>query len=353
MTVVVPLYNGARYISDTLTSLHLQSLRPHQVIVVDDGSSDDGPSIVREHPVEARLIGQDHLGVAVARNRGLAETGTRWVAFLDQDDLWHPSRLERLMAWIEEHPGERVVSTTELAFAAVEEIEGLTTGDPAVGQWASIVVAEATSYIDLCERAVVTGSETVEHVDHHAMLRGPINVTTSFIATAEVLRLAGGFAPHALAMDDYWLLVNAARLSPIAKVDQPTALYRVHLGATSRTTRLALPFLSSAVALRLGGGLVGQDEALERDLTGPLHAHLFDELLRSPGYESPRLRRAARHLAALVWPGGQRMALGKAQLRLRAPWLVSLLRRRRHEPKTTDHGVAGLGRPAGSGGSEE
>lgn len=326
VTVVIPLFNGARYIADTLTSVLRQTVRPRAVLVGDDGSSDEGPRIVGEHPVGARLIEQAHLGVAVARNRGLAETATQWVTFLDQDDLWHPTRLERLLGWLDEHPGERIVATTEVAFSTAEEVDRLTATDPLVGQWASHLVPEASAYADLCARVDVAGSDAVEYADHRAMLRGPITVTTSFLADAQVLRLAGGFAPHALAMDDYWLLVNAARLSPIAKVDQPTLLYRVHLGATSRTTRLALPFLSSAVALRLGGGLITQDEGLERDSAGPLHEHLLDELLRSPGYADPRVRRAARHLSALLWHGAKARARAKAVLRRRASWLVPIVR---------------------------
>lgn len=75
-------------------------------------------------------------------------------------------------------------------------------------------------------------------------------MTTTFIADHEPLRLAGGFAPHHLAMDDYWLLVNVASERARGEGGPVNSLYRVHLGATSRTAGLALPFLSSAVALR-------------------------------------------------------------------------------------------------------
>lgn len=326
VAVVIPLFNGAKHVAETLTSLQHQTVRPQDVIVVDDGSTDTGRDIVREHPVGARLVEQSHLGVAVARNRGLAEVTTRWVAFLDQDDLWHPTRVERLLAWLRDHPDERIAATTEVAFSTTEESEQLAATDPLVGQWASHLVPEATAYLALCAEVEVRGSDLLERIDHRDMLRGPITVTTSFIADAQLLRLAGGFAPHALAMDDYWLLVNVARLQPIVKVDQPTALYRVHVGATSRSTRLALPFLSSAVALRLGGGLIGSDEGLERDSTGPLHEHLLDELLRSSTYGDRRVRRATRHLAGLLWQGKAR-SLAKAEVRRRAAWLVPVVRK--------------------------
>lgn len=327
VAVVVPLHNGAAFIADTLTSIQNQTFPPREVIVVDDGSSDRGREIVREHPVGALLVEQAPLGVAVARNHGLAEVRSTWVTFLDQDDLWHPSRLERLTGWLARHPEERIAATTEVAFSTVEEADRLAAADPLVGSWASQLVPEATAYHDLCDQVDTRGSGGCEHFDHRAMLSGPVTVTTSFIAEAQLLRLAGGFAPHAFAMDDYWLLVNAARLHPIAKVDQPTVFYRVHVGATSRSTRLALPFLSSAVALRLGGGLVPAQEGLARAPAGPLHEHLFDELLRSDEYRSDaRVRAAARHLAALLWPGGRVGARVRATVKARAPWVGTFAR---------------------------
>lgn len=327
ITVVIPLFNGARYIAETLTSVQQQSRQPAEVVVVDDGSSDEGPRIVRDHPVGARLVRQSHLGVAVARNRGLAEVRTRWVTFLDQDDLWHPSRLERVMDWLNSHPEQRILATTEDAFSTVEEVDGLMAADPLVGAWATYRVAASTAYRSLVEQARTDGTDVVEYFDHRDLLRGPITKTTSFVAEADLLRLAGGFAPHALAMDDYWLLVNAARLQPIARIEQPTVFYRVHLGATSRSTRLALPFLSSAVALRLGGGIVSVDEGIRHGMTGQLHEHLVDELLRSAEFRDRAVRVAVRHLAALLWGDGRRREQARANVRMLAPWLVPAVRR--------------------------
>jgi len=326
VTLAIPLYNGARHIRETLDSVQSQLTRPQEVLVIDDGSSDGGPDIVRAHPIGARLIEQSHLGVAVARNHGLAEARSRWITFLDQDDLWHPRRLQRLMEWLRTAPDERIVVTGEVTFSTIEEVDRLSAMDPLVGSWAARLVPERTAYETLCAEVELESEGVVERFDHVAMLRGPITVTTSFVAETQLLRLAGGFAPHALAMDDYWLLVNAARLHPIVKVPQPTVFYRVHVGATSRSTRLALPFLSSAVALRLGRGLVSVDEGLDTGSTGPLHEHLLDELLRSNEYRDPRVRRAAKHLAGLLWQGGRTGDLRKALLRHRAPWAVRATR---------------------------
>ena len=321
LTVVVPLYNGARFIGETLDSILHQTLPVTEVVVVDDGSSDDGPPVVEGHGLRPRLIRQDHLGVAVARNHGLLETRTRWVAFLDQDDLWHPSRVARLLGWLGSHPDERLVMTTEIAFSTHDDLPLLSEQDPLVGSWASLHVSRQHALAELVRSADVTGSDRVTHHDQFSMLRGPVSVTTSFVADADLLRLAGGFSPHALAMDDYWLLTVAAKICPITVVDQPTVFYRVHGTATSRTTRLALPFLSSGVALRLGGGLSTTDSDAATAPVGPLHHHLLDELRRSPEFGDPEVRATSWHLARILLGRGQSREHAKALARSRAPWL--------------------------------
>jgi len=327
VTVVIPTYNGAAHIEETLESLRQQTTDNFEVVVIDDGSEDGTQAKVAAHPLEARLIEQPHLGVAVARNRGLAEARGRWITFLDQDDLWHPTRLLRLLDWLSAHPSERVVATTEKAFSTLDETDDLSAADPLAGQWAELLVPRGNAYRQLCAMGDVRGSDAVEAFDHRALLKGPITVTTSFIADPMVLRLAGGFAPHAIAHDDYCLLVNAARLAPVTKLDQPTVFYRVHLRATSRTTRLALPFLATGVALRFGGGLVPANEALQRGTTGDLHRHLLDEVMRSDEYADPRVRRATAHLAELLFDGGAKDQRTRAQLRLRAPGTMRSLSR--------------------------
>ncbi len=327
VTVVVPLYNGVRHIDETLTSIHRQTVEGVEVIVVDDGSTDGGQEIVRQHPVRARLVEQPHLGVAVARNRGLALATGRWVTFLDQDDLWHPTHLERTLEWLDRHPEERIVFAGEIAFSVANETDRLRSMDELAGGWAAYLVSGERALEEMVERADTTGSDRVVRHDLRALLRGPISMTTSFVADPERLRLAGGFAPHALAMDDYWMLVNVARLGPIPQLDQPTVFYRVHVNATSRTTKLGLPFLTSAVALRLGGGLVPLEEGLRGGLEGKLHTHLFRELLDSPQMSDRRFRAAVRHVAALLWPPhGRGREIRRAMLARRAPWLRRAVR---------------------------
>jgi glycosyltransferase involved in cell wall biosynthesis len=116
LTVVVPTYNGRQLLSPTLESLARQQDVDLEVLVVDDGSIDGSPVVAEAHRVGARVIRQRNLGVAVARNRGLAEARAPWVAFLDQDDLWHPRRAHILLE-LAERQDAKMVGSTERAFA--------------------------------------------------------------------------------------------------------------------------------------------------------------------------------------------------------------------------------------------
>jgi len=106
-TVIIPLFNKAPYVERALRSALGQTLRASEIIVIDDGSTDDGPArvamLARRHP-GIRLIRQDNAGVSAARNRGIREARTTWVAFLDADDGYLPWLLEEFAVLADSFP---------------------------------------------------------------------------------------------------------------------------------------------------------------------------------------------------------------------------------------------------------
>lgn len=101
MTIVVPAYNAAATIDETLTSIAAQEYCDWELVIVDDGSTDATGDIARHFCAgepRARAVTQVNGGVARARNRGLADARTRWVAPVDADDIWHPAHLSTLVA---------------------------------------------------------------------------------------------------------------------------------------------------------------------------------------------------------------------------------------------------------------
>ena len=110
IAVIIPVYNGAAYLSEALESVLAQTLPADEIIVIDDGSKDASVQIARSFP-QVRVIEQANAGVSASRNRGAAETSATWIAFLDQDDLWAPEKLERQIAAIRQHPDTDVCLT--------------------------------------------------------------------------------------------------------------------------------------------------------------------------------------------------------------------------------------------------
>ncbi|PKL70602.1 MAG: glycosyltransferase family 2 protein [Methanomicrobiales archaeon HGW-Methanomicrobiales-1] len=115
ISVVIPLYNKSPYIARALNSILSQTFQDFEVIVVDDGSTDKGATIVKKFKdPRIRLILQDNQGVSVARNRGIEETRSELIAFLDADDEWLPNHLETLLRLWNRYPEAGAYGTAYL-----------------------------------------------------------------------------------------------------------------------------------------------------------------------------------------------------------------------------------------------
>lgn len=107
VSVIIPTFNRARLLQESVSSVVRQSHKDWELLIVDDGSTDGTEAAVRpllEDP-RIRYLKRPNGGVSRARNAGIKETSAPWVAFLDSDDVWLPSKLERQMADLEAAPG--------------------------------------------------------------------------------------------------------------------------------------------------------------------------------------------------------------------------------------------------------
>jgi glycosyltransferase involved in cell wall biosynthesis len=107
VSVVIPVYQGASRIARTLARLRQQTFTDFEVVVVNDGSSDETSSVVRRCMADdsrIRLVEQANGGIAAARNRGLECVRGSAIAFLDDDDLWHREKLELQLARLDATP---------------------------------------------------------------------------------------------------------------------------------------------------------------------------------------------------------------------------------------------------------
>jgi glycosyltransferase involved in cell wall biosynthesis len=101
-SVIIPAYNGAATLARAIASVRTQTLPPHEIIVVDDGSTDATSDVARSFGAVVRLIAQANRGVAAARNTGASAATGDWLAFLDADDWYAPDRLRWHADWIDQ-----------------------------------------------------------------------------------------------------------------------------------------------------------------------------------------------------------------------------------------------------------
>jgi len=97
VSVVIPVYNGGRSICRAIDSVLRQSFTDYEIIVVNDGSTDNTDEIVKGYGDKVTYIVQASAGASVARNAGIAASRGEWIAFLDADDEWHEDKLARQM----------------------------------------------------------------------------------------------------------------------------------------------------------------------------------------------------------------------------------------------------------------
>jgi len=117
ISVIIPTYNRSGFLQEAIQSVldqdHWRTGPEWELLVVDDGSTDDTAEVLRSQAARVAHVRQPHSGVSAARNRGLRLTRGEYVAFLDSDDLWEPHKISRQMRFMRENPGAAVVCSEE------------------------------------------------------------------------------------------------------------------------------------------------------------------------------------------------------------------------------------------------
>ena len=113
VSVIIPTYNRGWIIKEAIDSVLSQDYRDFELIVVDDGSTDNTDDILNSYREDIIVFRQKNQGVSAARNRGLAEASGRFIAFLDSDDLWLPQKLSRQVEFFNKNPDAQICQTEE------------------------------------------------------------------------------------------------------------------------------------------------------------------------------------------------------------------------------------------------
>lgn len=117
VSIVIPAFNAAAFIERTLDSIRAQTWREYEIVVVDDGSSDETATVVgsylSRHGMSGWCMRQQNKGIAGARNAGMRAARSEYIALLDHDDLWYPEKLRTVMAVFDRHPDLDLVCHNE------------------------------------------------------------------------------------------------------------------------------------------------------------------------------------------------------------------------------------------------
>ncbi|HEY4067989.1 MAG TPA: glycosyltransferase family A protein [Burkholderiaceae bacterium] len=233
-SVVMPLYNKAPYVAMAVASVLAQTHANLELIVVDDGSSDDGPEQVRAiADPRVRLEAQANAGVSAARNHAIALARGEWVFFLDGDDWHHPQYLARQMATAARHPDVEVIATTYRHVPTAQFI-GLAWDLPAEGRIERVVDLPTRWRAGNC---FITGS---------------VGVRRRLLD-----RMQPCFPPGESHGEDMDLWFRLNEHSAVALLDLPLLAYRVEavgsLAAVHARSIDLPPFLTRMEARALGG----------------------------------------------------------------------------------------------------
>jgi len=245
VSVIIPVYNGERYLADAIKSVQKQTYRDCELLVIDDGSTDGSAAVAKEFGDTIRYIHQANGGVCKARNAGIAAARGSYIAFLDQDDLWLPDKLADQVAYLENHP----------------EIGAVYCQCKVTGEgWL---------------RSDVYYTEPVKD-DVIGVISGPCLLMTTTLFRKDVLHKIGGFDETLVGAggEDMDLTVRLKQVAQVAYVPTVLAEYRMH--GSNNSTHSERLLYNHGLYLRKCRDMYGHDPRVARFLDQRTVAYLSD-----------------------------------------------------------------------------
>jgi glycosyltransferase involved in cell wall biosynthesis len=207
VSVVVPAFNAAWCVGKAVDSVLAQDFREFELIVVDDGSSDDTAQVLARYGDALRVVRQSNRGLSAARNTGIHQSRGEFVAFLDADDWWLPGKLGRQMALMRARPDVGFCSTA----ARVEDPEG--------------------RLLNLWNAVRWQGSFLVHLFGSNADVAGS---GSAVVARRSLFGEVGGFDETLRSLEDIDMWMRLAAAADYACIDEPLAVILKRPGSMSR-----------------------------------------------------------------------------------------------------------------------
>lgn len=213
VSVIVPVYNRAHYVAETIESILAQTYKNIELILINDGSTDSSLIVLQEyqrrHPDKVVIVDQENQGQIAARNNGIKKAKGEFIAFLDSDDLWYPEKLELQLPYLK--------NDVALVYSAIENID----------QNGTVLNQE------YCDESLVS--------DMYAALLVQNRMTGgSVVVTKRALDDVGLFDPEFKAAENWDLWLRICRKYRAALVNKVLVKYRIHPGNMSANHQLML-----------------------------------------------------------------------------------------------------------------
>ncbi len=213
VSVIIPTYNRRAYVQEAIDSVLAQTYTDYEIIVIDDGSTDGTGEALRERYGDKIIYEwQENQGESVARNRGIALAQGEYIAFLDSDDLWLPEKLEKQVAYLEEHP--------EVGAVACQALLVDSHGEPLPGC--------AIQGVDIALGDLTTESLALVCAIHNASM---------VVVRRSIVVGVGGFDSEIQHGEDWDLYIRISAQKRIGQVCEVLSLTRVHAGGQWSSSR--------------------------------------------------------------------------------------------------------------------
>jgi glycosyltransferase involved in cell wall biosynthesis len=218
VTILLPTFNRLAYLRAALESVERQTFRDFELIVLDDGSSDGTAEFLsRFRPwFKCRIERFERKERAFLRNVGVSMSQAPFIAFLDDDDLWAPQKLERQVAFMTRHP------ETGMSYTFTSAIDS--SGNPDL---------KTTEQHNRLYRRHAAEEHSFESIARSCLI-----FTSSVIVRREVFNATGGFGKDYVGSEDWDFYLKAARIAKVDVIPEQLAVYRVHPGNSAAGDRL-------------------------------------------------------------------------------------------------------------------
>lgn len=244
VSVIIPAYNALRFLPQTVESALAQTWRDFELLVVDDGSTDQTGAWAAQHPdARVRLIQQVNAGAAAARNTGIAEAKGKYIAFLDADDLWEPTKLERQVACLSARAKVGLVHT-------------------------------AIRYIDESGREInrVLRTQGEGDVWREVVVHNPVRCGSTPLIRRACFEKVGIFDPGLSFAEDWDMWIRIAAHYQFAVLNEPLVSYRQHSANMTKGYQAIMPNFTKIIE-RAFQNTAAEHNLLKREAYG--HAYLF------------------------------------------------------------------------------